>query len=249
MIRRQKTLIVILALYWPVIFILTHIPIPDVVREAQVSDKSLHFLAYMVLAFLLWSALRPAEKAHWRRPAMGWILLAVAAYALVDESLQHFVEGRSPDWEDVLANIVGALAGLAITATVPFWPGAVIVTGATIYTLAVFTRANLTRLLPVTSTMLHLATYGLFTFLWIGCMAGSSHAQRRDRAWYIRSLSAPMALLLITKVSAVVSGKEFEGSQIVAGAGGIIGAVAIAALARVLWPGDRTDVDLSAAEA
>lgn len=249
MIPRQKTLIVILALYWPAIFILTHIPIPDVVREAQVSDKSLHFLAYMVLAFLFWSALRPAEKAHWRRPAMWWILLALAAYALVDEALQYFVEGRSPDWHDVLANIVGTLAGLAITATVSFWPGAVIVTGATIYISTIFTRANLTRLLPVTSTMLHLATYGLFTLLWIGCMAGSSPARRPDRAWYVRSLSAPMVLLLVTKISAAVSGKEIEVAQIAAGVGGIIGAVAIAALVKSLWPASTNDAQLSAAEA
>lgn len=234
MVQRQKMLILALALYWPGLFILTHIPVPEVVRAAHMSDKSLHFLSYLILAFLLWSAWRPFEKAHWRRPAAWWVLLAIMAYALCDEGLQYFVAGRSPDARDLLANAVGALAGLAVTALVSFWPGSLIVTGTTIYTLAVFTRANLTRLLPVTSTALHLVTYGLFTLLWIGYRNRSAAGKRPNRGWLIRILIAPAALLLVTKVSAIVSGKELEGWEIVAGAGGILGAVVITALGAYL---------------
>ena len=50
---RRKLTVIVLALYWPSLFILAHIPIPKVVREADVSDKSLHFLAYLLLTFLL----------------------------------------------------------------------------------------------------------------------------------------------------------------------------------------------------
>lgn len=249
MVRRQKILMIALALYWPAIFVLTHIPIPEVIRAAHMSDKSLHLLTYMILAFLLWSALRPFEKAHWRRPAAWWILLAIVIYALCDEYLQSFVAGRSPDPEDLLANAIGALAGLAIAAVVSFWPGSLIVTGATIYTLAVFTRANLTRLLPVTSTALHLATYGLFTLLWIGCMDQSSPGKKPDHRWFIRSLAVPAALLLVTKVSAIVSGKELEGWEMVAGAGGIAGAVVIVALWKSWRHRNAQGAGLSAAEA
>jgi hypothetical protein len=58
--RQQKIAACILTLYWPALFALTHVPIPTVVREADVSDKALHFLTYLILAFLLWSVvLRP----------------------------------------------------------------------------------------------------------------------------------------------------------------------------------------------
>jgi VanZ family protein len=249
MAQRQKTLIIALALYWPTIFVLTHIPVPEVVRQAHMSDKSLHFLAYMVLAFLLWSALRPFEKAAWRRPA-AWLALAIVmVYALCDEYLQRFVAGRSPDWQDLLANAIGACAGLTAAAVVSFWPGSVIVTGTTIFTLAVFTRANLTRLLPVTSAALNLATYGLFTLLWIGCLDRPSSGQRADRIWSIRSLAGPAALLLVTKVSAIVSGKEIEGVEIVAGAGGIAGAMVIVALWRSLRRRNAKGAGLSTADA
>lgn len=248
MVRRQKTLIAALVLYWPTLFILTHIPIPDVVRRAHVSDKSLHFLSYMILTFLLWSALRPFEKVHWRRPAAWCLWLAALVYALADEYLQSFVAGRSPDPHDLLANAAGAFAGLAIPALVSFGPGSLIVTGTTIYTLAVFTRANLTRLLPVTSTALHLATYGLFTLLWIGYLGPSSPGKRSRRNWLLRASSVPMALLVVTKVSAIVSGKELEGWEIVAAASGILGGIVIMALWEAFWPGDARDAGLSGAE-
>jgi len=63
---QQKIIIILLAFYWPILFILAHIPIPQYVRKAGVSDKSLHFLAYLILTFLLWFAIRPDEKVKWR---------------------------------------------------------------------------------------------------------------------------------------------------------------------------------------
>ncbi len=248
MTRRQKVLILILAVYWPVMFILTHIPIPEVVRAAHMSDKSLHLLTYMILTFLLWSALRPFERANWRRPAVWCVALVVMAYGLCDEYLQHFVAGRSADPEDLVANAAGILAGLTVTAVMSFWPGALIVTGTTIYTLAVFTRANLTRLLPVTSTALHLATYGLFALLWIGWTNQREPGRRLDRRWLLGASTAPGALLLVTTISAVVSGREFEGWEMVAGAGGIVGAIGLAALWRAFGPRGTVETGLSPAE-
>ncbi len=249
MVRRQRTLILALALYWPAIFVLTHIPIPEVVREAHVSDKSLHFLTYMILAFLFWSALKPADRADWRRPTAWLVLLVVMVYAVCDESLQYFVAGRSPDPEDLLANAVGALAGLAALAAFSFWPASLVVTGASIYTLAIFTRANLTHLLPVTDAALHLITYGLFTLLWIGYMADSSPWKKPDRGWFVRSLIAPGGLLLVTKVSAVVSGKELEAWEIMAATAGILGVIAtIFALRLASQRKAKQQVELSGAE-
>jgi len=72
---RQKAVVAVLVLYWPTLFVLAHIPVPQVVRRAHVYDKSLHLLAYMILTFLLWSAIKPLERVCWRRAAV-WCLLA-----------------------------------------------------------------------------------------------------------------------------------------------------------------------------
>ena len=234
--QRQKTLLIALALYWPTVFTLTHIPIPETVRQAHFSDKSLHLLTYMILTFLLWSVMRPFEKVHWRRPTTWCVMLAIVLYALLDEYLQNFVSGRSPDTHDLVANTIGMLIGLTIAAFASFWPGALIVTGATIYTLAVFTRANLTRILPVASTVLHSATYGLFTLLWIGWMNRRSTGKARDVKWYVKALAGPAALLAAAKISAIVSGKQFEGWEIISSLGGIVGAIIAVSLAQRLRP-------------
>jgi hypothetical protein len=51
---RQKNIIAVLVIYWITLVILSHIPIPQVVYRARVSDKWFHFLAYLNLIFLLW---------------------------------------------------------------------------------------------------------------------------------------------------------------------------------------------------
>src|SRR4030042_647093 len=94
--RRQKLTIISLLVYWPGVFILAHIPIPQLVYKAQVSDKSLHFLVYLVLVFLLWFTISPDKKVNWRKAAAWWVLFVVVWYGVVDEVLQGYV-GRSCD--------------------------------------------------------------------------------------------------------------------------------------------------------
>ena len=67
--RRRKWTIVLLGVYWPALFISSHIPIPEMVEQAGVSDKTLHFLAYLILAFLLWVSLSREGKLRWRAAA------------------------------------------------------------------------------------------------------------------------------------------------------------------------------------
>ena len=151
-LRRQKAVVAVLVLYWPTLFVLAHIPVPQVVRRAHVYDKSLHLLAYMILTFLLWSAIKPLERVRWRRAAVWCLLAVVAVYGVCDEWLQHHIGSRSMDPTDFVADVIGAVAALGLLTVLSFWPTSVIIAGTTIYTLAVFTRANLTALLPVTMT-------------------------------------------------------------------------------------------------
>ena len=227
MVRRQKVTIAALVLYWPMLFVSAHIPVPEVVRQADMSDKSLHVLMYMILTFLLWSALKPQSKTNWRHLAPWLTLAIVLVYALCDEYLQRFVAGRSMDAHDLVADLVGAVAALVVVSIFSFWPALLTVTATTIYTLAVFTRANLTELLPVTSTVFHLGAHSFFTLQWIACLRSKFAMRRPDRRWLGMSLIAPLGLLLVTKASALISGKAFEGWDILAAAVGILGTVAI----------------------
>lgn len=87
---RQKLIIIVLLLYWPTIFVLTHIPIPQIVSEAQVSDKTLHLVVYLILVFLLWFAVSPDKKVNWSKAAIWWVLLITAGYGGIDEILQKY---------------------------------------------------------------------------------------------------------------------------------------------------------------
>jgi len=249
LIRRQKAVIAALVLYWPALFVLAHIPVPQVVRAAHVSDKSLHLLAYMILTFLLWSAVRPLEKVRWRKAAVWWILAVVLVYGVCDECLQYFVASRSMDPMDYLADVAGTVTALAVLAVTSFWPASVFIAGATIYTLAVVTRANLTALLPVTMTLFHLATYAVFTLLWMGCLRQWLDPKRNTGLWLITSISLPLILVLVTRVSAAISGKVFETSDAISAIAGILAAALIVSAAGALTRRSERRIQLSSADA
>jgi len=228
---RRKVVIAALALYWPTLFVLGHIPVPQVLRKAHMYDKSLHLLAYMILTFLLWSVIKPRDRVNWRKAAVWCLLAAIAVYGVCDEWLQRLVADRSMDPRDFAADVIGAGVALGLLTFLSFWPTAVIISGATIYTLAVFTRANLTALLPVTMSMFHLLTHATFTLLWIGYLRQSPHRPRTSLRWVAVSLSLPLALVVVTKASTMLSGKAFEGWDIVAAVAGVFAAVAVTGIA------------------
>ena len=152
------------------------------------------------------------------------------------------------DPHDFLADIGGATAALAILTVLSFWPASVLIAGVTVFTLAVFTRANLMALLPVTMTVFHLTTHAVFTGLWMGYLRRSLEWARDGLVWLAASVSLPMALVLVTGAGTVISGKAFEGWDVVGAVGGILGAVAAAWVVRLfgrrraqdvrLWPAD-----------
>jgi len=88
--RRQKVTIILLVFYCLSFFILAHIPEPDLVSKAGVSDKGLHFLAYLILVFLLWFTISPDQKVVWRKAVVWWVFIVLTGYGAVDELLQGF---------------------------------------------------------------------------------------------------------------------------------------------------------------
>ena len=74
-----------------------------------------HVCEYMVLALLLWRALRWGTSVSMQMSTLcGVILLGCALFAASDEYHQTFVKSRTPSVRDVLLDVGGASLGLLI---------------------------------------------------------------------------------------------------------------------------------------
>jgi hypothetical protein len=222
---RHRTTIILLILYWLALIILAHIPMPQYVRKAGVSDKSLHFLAYLVLTFLLWFAIRPDEKVSWRKAAVWWVLIIVTGYGAVDEVVQSLV-GRTCDATDIAANITGILTGLLLLSFLAFWPAALFVTGIVIFGITNLLRANLAELLPVTNTVYHFLAYAFFSALWLYNMHLHTNRKSTGIKWFVEALAAPAGLLIIVKIFSAIIGRHFTAPDTIASLGAIVTVVA-----------------------
>jgi len=215
----------LLVIYWSTLFILAHIPIPQYVRRAGVSDKGLHFLAYLILTFLLWFTIRPDEKVNWRRAAVWWALFIVTGYGAIDEVIQSFV-GRTCDVKDIIANLAGTLTGLFLFSFFAFWSSALVVSGITIFGITNLLRANLAELLPTINVIFHLFAYAIFTVLWIQNMHLFIHRKSFEMKWLIQALAVPAGFLIMVKLFSVILGRYFTTPDTIASIGAIIAVVA-----------------------
>lgn len=226
-LRRQKLTKISLLFYWSALFVLAHIPILSVVRKAGVSDKCLHFIAYLLLVFLLWFAISPDRKVAWRRAAAWWVLLVIVCYGVIDELLQGVVPGRSCDAMDFVADLVGALTGLILLAFFTFWPAFLVVTGITIFALTNVTRVNLADLLPVTYRVFLLFSYGFFAALWIQNMRLFLPFKAPNLKWLIVASALPIGFLVAVKLFSVISERDFRLQEVIVAAVGIAAGVVI----------------------
>lgn len=79
------------------------------------ADKAVHFIEYAALGALLARAL--ARSSAWRSRAIAAVSVALAAlYGAADEWHQTGVSGRMAEWDDLLADGVGACVGAAAAA-------------------------------------------------------------------------------------------------------------------------------------
>ncbi len=203
---RQKLTILILAIYWPAFFVLTHIPIPESIRRAHVSDKCLHVLGYMVLTFLLWYAFKPQRKVRWREASPWLVVLVVLLYGIADEVIQGFV-GRSCDVRDLAADMIGAIVGLSVMSFFTFWPAALVVTGCVIFGISNVSKVNLANVIPFVSSSFHLFAYGALTTIWIRHMQlFDSHNKPRLKSLAL-ALGMPIAFLAFVSFSSIALGR------------------------------------------
>jgi VanZ family protein len=110
--RLPKIGIAVLAVYWVLLFIATHIPkVPG--PQFSWGDKIAHFCAYAGLAYLAAMALRLKHVAP--RIVYPAVILCAAIYGAIDEWLQIYT-GRDASLYDWLADMLGAATGLALFA-------------------------------------------------------------------------------------------------------------------------------------
>lgn len=217
---RQKLTIISLLIYWPTIFILAHIPIPEVVEKAGVSDKSLHFLTHLILVFLLWYSICPDRKVHWRGTVVWLILLTAMGYGGADELLQRYV-GRTCAVTDFLANVVGAFAGLILVTFFTFWPGLLVVTAVAVFLLTNLARTNPAELLPVTSTVFYVCAYAFLTGLWVQHVRLFWMLEAPRTKWLVAAIVPPVGFLGIVKLFSAILDKPFEARSVLLALGGI----------------------------
>ena len=211
---RRKVAVGLLAVYWPALAIFSHVPVPMWVRKAGVSDKVLHLLAYMILAFLLWCAVARDVRLGRRRARAWWVFLVVVLYGAADEVVQGYV-GRSCDIMDFVADLAGTLAGLFVFWFLPFWPAALLVAGIAIFGFTNLTRTSLSELLGVMSGFFHLFAYGVFALVWVRNVELYSALKAPRARWLLAAIAGPTVFLLTVKLFSAVFRRDFAVQDVV----------------------------------
>jgi VanZ family protein len=126
MSKQWRWLGIVLAGYWALIFVGTHLPMAPVPSDHSSRiplDKIAHFSAFGLLGLLLIASIRDI-----RRPFRVLLTLTavIAAYGMLDELTQKLVPSRSAEFWDWIADMLGGgtglLVGLAIRLAVPRTP-------------------------------------------------------------------------------------------------------------------------------
>jgi hypothetical protein len=199
--------------------------VPRWVIQVYMSDKIFHYLAYLILVFLLWFAISPDKKVKWHKATAWWVLFVVVWYGVFDEWLQSYV-GRDPDVADFFADLGGTLTGLILLTIFPFWSASLAVTGAIIFVLTNVIQANIAVLSPVTNAAFHLFAYAVFTMLWVQYIYHFLPIKAPQPRWLIGASVMPVGFLLAVELFSAVAGIGFGLSRVITSTVGIAAVVA-----------------------
>ncbi len=113
-IFRYRYLIrIVLIVFWIALFTSTHVPLPEKLIPPGLSDKSLHLVTYLILAYLL--AFATSTKRPLGLKLYLLLVVVIAAYGAIDELLQIPVN-RHADVFDWVADILGGTVGFVLFA-------------------------------------------------------------------------------------------------------------------------------------
>jgi len=213
---RQKAAFAVLLFYWPTIFILTHIFLPQsILAQMRASDKALHFLVYFILIILFWFSLSTENKADLRNKKVWMIFLVLIAYGAADEWLQGLYANRTRDFGDFVSNVAGVAAGLAIICIFSFWPAALLSTASAIVIFTTAVRIQLTGQLAFLRPVFLLLSFGFFTFL---CQAFFTYFRPLKSSLLIQLIVPPalaLALVAFVKLLSLITSRAFELQDII----------------------------------
>jgi hypothetical protein len=214
-----------LILYWPFIFFLAHVPqVPVWILRTQMSDKTLHYLGYLMLVFLWWFSFFPSQKPTLFSRA-AWLTFAMMMfYGACDEWLQRLTH-RTPDIMDWMADMGGVLTGLIIFGVAGMQLSALAVSAVVIFILTSLCKTDPLGFVLAVDIIFYIGAYGLVALLWIDCL-------RKWRNWscaalFGLSLTVPVILLIVTLMVASARHKLFEKDRVIAAVGGIVAGVII----------------------
>jgi hypothetical protein len=204
--REKKFFIAVLIFYWLGIFIATHIPIPGWTRKMGISDKTMHFVAYMTLAMLLWLGTSFEQKADWKK-LRAWLLTAIVLlYGVADEISQHFIK-RSTDIKDFAANVLGIAVAMAIVTILPARHAAMIFITVCPLFLPAFVRSQLIIQDSISEVGIYLAGFAAITIAWIKYLSPVYLPDFRQTKLLLLCSAGPTATLGIVKLYAILTGK------------------------------------------
>ena len=103
----------LLAVYWIALIIGTHLPPQTLTApDVEISDKTIHLLAYCGLSFLAAVVWRSRFGKFKLLAGIG-LLVGLSAFAAIDEYTQSYV-GRSCDFGDWVFDVIGVAIGLVV---------------------------------------------------------------------------------------------------------------------------------------
>ena len=111
--RQRWWLGVLLAVYWVVMFVATHVPGSQLDALPAGSDKWAHLVGYFGLGLLL--GMSVAAKRELTPGGIAVLVAILCVYAAVDELSQIPIPGRSADQNDFTLDVVGLLLGIVLS--------------------------------------------------------------------------------------------------------------------------------------
>ena len=103
-----------LLLYCGLIFIQSSRPVPEDIPDIVFLDKILHFFGYALLGVLFFRAYKTTSLRYSPRLIVFISIMSATLYGVSDEIHQHFIPTRSADIRDLLADMLGSIAGVLI---------------------------------------------------------------------------------------------------------------------------------------
>lgn len=212
--RKLRALLpwILLAVYWPILFVSTHIPRPPNLKIYG-SDVTLHFAAYLVLVLLYWLARYGKTRPSGRSVQFYLTIFIIACYGAIDEISQALV-GRYCSFWDWLSDMGGCLAALGllfilrrwIAWLIPYWIGFFVLTHWPQNESALIV---LPEFLQPFRLALVMTAYLILTFLWWRTISPAPHFIINNTVFSLTIAVMP-AYALLDRIVAMLTGRTFD---------------------------------------